>query len=171
MNQPPTPPTVIEISTPAKNDVYAKGERIDTTGLVLAAHFPSGVKDVSKGFSISPKTAEKVDDNFNITVTYRGKKIDYTVKVKQAKLLNMQLKSNPTKTRYIANEAPNWAGMKVTFIWTDRKETVTLTDNDNKGLKFDFDMKTVGFKTVTASFTDSNYSQDFNVRFDIYVGS
>jgi len=181
INQPPPRPTAIEIRTNPTRVDYARGERIDTTGMVIWAIFPDGTTNsFTRGFRLDTKTATNggVFDNptpatQTVKVTFRGRTDTFTINVSQAKVRSMHRVSVPTKWEYTVGSPLDWTGFRARLVWTDtaRNEVIqhnhpglTFTMMNAEGVPVPVNTSTPGRIWVTA-----RYAGFDNVVFDITV--
>jgi len=128
------------ISIPSLQGVrteYAKGEAISTAGLTLLAVYDDNtIKSITRGFTISPKTATTVGD-LEITVTFRGKKDKFIVKVGPAIPVSMTINNPSAKTEFSLSEinSPetlNLSGLQVRIRLTDNNTQTLHWTNDRE---------------------------------------
>ena len=140
---------------------YIEGQELDVTGGKLTITYLDGTtteialtKDMVSGFNAN-RIGEQV-----LTITYGGKKITYTVVVRQKQTTRIEVQSMPTKTVYIQNyETLDLAGAKVKVTYDNgTTETLNVTEDMVTG----FDNSKVGVNTITISYQGK--SCDVNLR-------
>ena len=121
----------IEIKTPPTKTKYIEGEKFDPAGMVVTLIDENGKKvDVSAEkfaeYGITVPTENLTKDQTKVEVKVKNKKAEQPITVKEKefdkeKIANIEIKTPPTKTKYIEGEKFDPAGM-----------VVTLTDENGK---------------------------------------
>jgi DNA-binding protein YbaB len=152
----------IAVTTPPTKTVYAKGEALDISGLVVTGTYndsttkPETVTlDNITGYNALP---DATPSNQTLTVTINGKTATFNVTVNAATLVSIAVTAQPTKTVYAKGEALDISGLVVTGTYTDattRPETVTLSDITG------YNADTQGAQTLTV--TINGKTATFNV--------
>jgi hypothetical protein len=147
LNQPPERPTSIFISNfpqtaPVEREAYARGERINTDGLVIRAVFPNRIETITSGLSFSTLTATNggLFDNpaiidQQITVSFRGVTAPepFTIRVGPSELREMRVLS--FRRNYRLNDKFDSANFRAELVWTDHHRNTTIT-HQTGGLEF-----------------------------------
>jgi len=171
VNLPSPPPDAISITTQPTRTTYARGERINTSGLVLSALFPdeSTRTNITSGFTITPEIASNGPLGSlgtvqqEVTVTWRGKSTTFEITVGPATLERIEIVRFPTKRRYAINETPNWVGLQIRQVWTDRTDVINYP---HAGLSVTLppnSMSTTGTRTVTVTYQERTTTFTINV--------
>ena len=121
----------IEIKTPPTKTEYTEGEKFDPAGMVVTLTDESGKKvDVPAEkfaeYGITVPTENLTKDQTKVEVKVKDKKVEQPITVKEKefgkeKIAKVEIKTPPTKTKYIEGEKFDPAGM-----------VVTLTDENGK---------------------------------------
>ena len=138
---------------------YARGESLNLTNLLVRGVFSDGSE---RTFSITEKNIFGYDcmkvgtQELTVSVSHEGKTASaaWTVKVTEAVIVELIIKSLPTKTEYTESEKRDYAGLEVVVKNSDGTETAV----DKKELVFTEEDSAEGEKTVFVhyrGFTDS----------------
>ena len=121
----------IEIKTPPTKTKYTEGEKFDPAGMVVTLTDENGKKvDVPAEkfaeYGITVPTENLTKDQTKVEVKVKNKKAEQPITVKEKefdkeKIAKVEIKTPPTKTKYIEGEKFDPAGM-----------VVTLTDENGK---------------------------------------
>ena len=138
---------------------YARGEPLDITNLLVRGVFSDGSEKTIaiKEENISGYDSMKVGtQELTVSVERDGKTASavWTVKVTEAVIVELIIKSLPTKTEYTESEKRDYAGLEVVVKNSDGTETAV----DKKELVFTEEDSAEGGKTVFVhyrGFTDS----------------
>ena len=97
-------------SMPAKT-VYEIGETLQTNGLTIKVQYTNGqTETISSGFTCSPTTFTSAGTK-TITVTYQGKSAAFAVRINEAVIQSIAVKSKPSKTSYSVGSTLNTTGL------------------------------------------------------------
>lgn len=113
--------TDIEISHKPTKTRYKEGEAFDPTGMVVSFVYENGEKSECTDYSIGNMSGV---GNVNITITWG----DYSknVQVSVVKISDIEITSQPYKTKYNEGEEFNPSGLRVTAVYSDGiKENIT----------------------------------------------
>ena len=140
-----------------------KGEALDTTGISVNVSFTDGTID---SLGASDLTLGSIDENTageqKLTVTYRDKTIEYTVKVCEI----VKLRIDGVDSVVPAGEVIDISNMQVFGVYNDSAETeIQLTDGTITTNVNDIDINTTDDKTLVVSYTGA-YGE-FTVNFKI----
>lgn len=135
----------IEVVSPPDNTFFYPGDSIDTTGLVVNAHY-AGIEDAVTitDYEISGYNPSTIGEQA-VTVTYRGKTADFNVEV--AGVDGISITSFPSSTNLYTGSKLNTAGLVVTATYSDGNSR-TVTDYEISG----YDSYKTGTQTVTISY-------------------
>lgn len=138
-------------SNPSKTE-YLEGEKLNTNGLVVNAHYDDGsTSNVTgscsfSGYSSTPGVK-------TITVSYGGKQTAFTVSVKSKSPTSLTIKTLPSKTSYEIGEAIDTSGL-TTQVSFDNGTNSTVNDID---IFYDDNItNTAGVKTITVNYYYNN---------------
>lgn len=142
---------------------YARGEKLDITNLLVRGVFSDG----------SEKTITITDENIcgydcmkvgtqelTVSVERDGKTASaaWTVKVTEAVIIELVIKSPPTKTEYTEREKRDYTGLEVVVKNSDGTETAV----DKKELLFTEEDSAEGEKTVFVHYR--GFSDSFKIK-------
>jgi len=135
------------ISAPVKTSYYL-GEELDTTGLVLTATYDDNTtQTITDGYVISGYDSS-VTGPQEITVTYGGRTVTFTVTVIEKTLTGIEVKA-PVKTEYIEGQPIELDGMKVTAVYNNgTREELNAADYNVTG----YNSTVIGEQTITVSY-------------------
>lgn len=146
----------------AKNS-YARGETLDFSNLLVRGVFSDG----------SEKTITITDENIcgydcmqvgtqelTVSVTHKDKTVSaaWTVKVTEAVIIELVIKSPPTKTEYTEREKRDYTGLEVVVKNSDGTETAV----DKKELLFTEEDGDNGEKTIFVHYR--GFSDSFKIK-------
>ncbi len=155
----PTLTSVSIYATPVKI-VYDIGESLDTTGLELKLNYSNGRTGyVTSGFTTSGFDSSTPGDK-TVTVTYNGKTASFTVTINQPKVIDVEIKSVPTKTTYYKGDSLNTDGLKLKLIYNDGTNVVVESGFTVSG----FSSASAGTKTITVSYNGMSDSFSVTVK-------
>lgn len=169
----------ITIDTKPTKTSYKAGETLDTTGIVVTAHFSdASTKDVSSAVTFTPAAGTKLtEDNTKVTVDYTWHSDDLSTDMSasasfditvQRVLSSIAVTTNPTKTSYYKGDAINYSGMVVTASYTSgNTENVTsaCTASPSSGTT----LNTIGTQTVTISYTENSVTKTTTTTVSVSV--
>lgn len=130
----------IEIATPPTKTSYFEGENFDKTGMVVKANYdsstnPSVILD-SSSYNIVNGTNLKANQT-SVTITYKDKSVDQPITVEKNEVVNLKIKTPPTKTQYKEGQHFDKTGMVIEAVYKDGK-TEEISDyiiEDGNNLK------------------------------------
>lgn len=144
----------ITITTPPKKTSYFEGENFDKTGMVVTANYnskknPSTVLD-SSSYSISNGTNLKSGQT-SVTITYKDKSVNQTISVEKNSIVELNIKTPPTKTEYKEGQNFDKAGMVIEATRKNgKKEIITnYTIENGNNLKANQTSLTISYEGVT----------------------
>ena len=142
---------------------YARGEPLDITNLLVRGVFSDGSEKTIaiKEENISGYDCMKVGtQELTVSVERDGKTASaaWTVKVTEAVIVELIIKSLPTKTEYTESEKRDYAGLEVVVKNSDGTETAV----DKKELVFTEEDSAEGEKTVFVHYR--GYSDSFKIK-------
>ena len=142
---------------------YARGEPLDITNLLVRGVFSDGSEKTIaiKEENISGYDCMKVGtQELTVSVERDGKTASaaWTVKVTEAVIVELIIKSLPTKTEYTESEKRDYAGLEVVVKNSDGTETAV----DKKELLFTEEDSAEGEKTVFVHYR--GYSDSFKIK-------
>ena len=158
---PEEPPVVTEkqlvsikvTKKPAKLD-YIVGETMDFTGMEVTAYYSDMSSQVVTDYTVS----FDLEHTNYVTVGWHGKKVGFTVNIRQDSIVRIEVTQKPAKLTYDPGEAFDPDGMNVMAVFASG-EKVSVSE-----WKTDFDevSKTSGInKTVTVTYLE--FKTTFNV--------
>lgn len=147
----------IGVTTKPTKVQYTVGERFDSTGLKITAYYSDSTKKtVTSACTLSGFDSSKATSKNVITVTYKEGSNTFTTsfyveikKPEEKTLTGISVTHLPNKTRYIAGEAFDRAGLVVTATYSDASTQDVTACIRTSG----FDCTSCGTKTMTASYT------------------
>lgn len=142
---------------------YARGETLDFSNLLVRGVFSDGSEKTIaiKEENISGYDSMKVGtQELTVSVERDGKTASaaWTVKVTEAVIIELVIKSPPTKTEYTEREKRDYTGLEVAVRNSDDTETVI----DKKELLFTEEDSAEGEKTVFVHYR--GYSDSFKIK-------
>lgn len=152
--------TRIEVHSPPEKTVYIVGESLALDGLDVWAYFDNGESEPISSYRITgyDRTQTGVQ---TLTVTYEGKTASFTVTVQAKSVSSIAMKSNPSKTTYLAGEALNLAGAKITVRYNNNtSEDIAVTSSMVSGYNAD----KVGSQTITVTYAGKSTSFKVTVQ-------
>lgn len=124
---------------------YAQNQEPDKTGLKILASFNDGNREEVTDYTLSGFNTRTLGTK-TVTVTYQGKTAEFTIKVTQAEVTNLEVTSEPDKTSYLIGEPLDLAGLVVTANYNNGLSE-EITDYQIEG----FD-GTLGLNMLTISY-------------------
>ena len=142
---------------------YARGETLDITNLLVRGVFSDGSEKTIaiKEENISGYDSMKVGtQELTVSVERDGKTASavWTVKVTEAVIIELIIKSPPTKTEYTEREKRDYTGLEVAVRNSDDTETVI----DKKELLFTEEDGDNGEKTIFVHYR--GFSDSFKIK-------
>ena len=153
--------TGLTIGTLPTKTQYFTGDAIDPAGLTLIATYDNGTeKTITEGFTIAPNQLLSAGTQ-EVTVSYEGLDVRFTVQVEDAVLESISLKTLPNKTVYFQNDILDTTGLTLTATYNDGSvKTITsgftctptkLSTAGTQKITIQYGGKTTSFNvTVTA---------------------
>ena len=128
---------------------YARGETLDFSNLLVRGVFSDGSE---KTITITDENVSGYDcmqvgtQELTVSVTHKGKTVSaaWNVKVTEAVIIELVIKSPPTKTEYTEREKRDYTGLEVVVLKSDGTETAI----DKKELLFTEEDGDDGEKTI-----------------------
>ena len=157
--------TKIEVQKKPDKLLYAVGETLDPTGLVLTETLSNGTvtstQTVTSGYTWSPKTLTTNGADIPITVTCGGQTTTFSVTVVQSLTVNkIDIRSYPTKRSYIVGESFNPAGLTLNAYYTDNVTVKPVTSGFTCSPTT---LDTAGTQAVTVTYEGITTSFDVSV--------
>ena len=154
--------TDIEISHKPTKTRYKEGEAFDPTGMVVNFVYENGEKSECTDYSIGNMSGV---GNVNITITWG----DYSknIQVSVVKISDIEITSQPYKTKYNEGEEFNPSGLNVNAVYSDGiKEKITNytlgklegTGNVKVSVSFSSFVKYIDVFVVKSEDIDKNYT-------------
>lgn len=118
----------IEIATPPTKTSYFEGEDFDKTGMVIKANYNNSTSTIldSSSYSITNGTNLKAGQT-SVTITYEDKSVNQTISVEKNSVVELKIKTPPTKTSYFEGENFDKSGMVIEATYKDGT-TKTISD-------------------------------------------
>lgn len=137
--------------TPPDKTVYWENEKLDTSGMVVTAHYNDGTSLQIANYSVSG--FDNTAGTKTITVSYNGFFDTFEVTVNSIELVEISVVSPPTKTTYYRGESLDTSGMRIYAIYNngDRR---TVYPNSISG----YEPNVLGPQTVTVTYQDMTAS-------------
>lgn len=125
----------ISLDTENVKTSYYAGDKFDTEGLAVTAHYADGKTQLVRNYTVSPKILTA--DTDKVTVTYKGSSQEIPVSVVNPKISGLKITAPPSKLNYTAGEAFNPSGMIVYAVYENgaEKETSDYTYSPNRELE------------------------------------
>lgn len=126
----------IEITTPPTKTSYFEGQNFDKTGMVVKANYNNGTSTTldSASYGISNGTDLKVGQT-SVTITYEDKSVNQTITVEKNSIVELKIKTPPTKVDYKEGEQFDKTGMVIEATYKDGTtktvDNYTISDGDN----------------------------------------
>lgn len=152
----------IEIITPPTKTTYYEGENFDKTGMVIQANYNSKTNSSvildNSSYNITNGTNLK-EGQTSVTITYQDKSVNQTIKVEKNSLVEIKIKTPPTKISYYEREDFSKTGMIVEAIYKDgtTKTIKDYTIEDGSNLK-------VGQTSITIKYGSKSVKQTIRVE-------
>lgn len=125
--------------------IYLEGQKLDLTGMVLVAVMNNETeKQVSAGYTVTGYSDEP--GTHTVTIEYMGKTVTFDVTVEPRSVVELVLKSAPSKTEYVAGQPFDPTGMIIVATY-DNGDVEVVEDYELSG----FD-DVPGLKTVIAAY-------------------
>lgn len=150
----------IEITTQPAKTSYFEGENFDKTGMVVRANYNSKTKPYEilkdSNYTIKNGTNLKAGQT-SVTIEYEDQSVTQAIKVEKNSVVELKIKTPPTKTEYKEGHDFDNTGMVVEATYKDgtTKIVTDYTINNGKNLKADQTEITIscGEKTVSQKIT------------------
>lgn len=107
----------IEITRQPDKVEYIEGQKLDTTGLVVTAHYDNGTSEPVTGYSTAGYTGETGMQT--IVVTYQGKTASFSVRVIARIVTGLEIQHLPHKTDYLEGDELETDGLVVVLTYND----------------------------------------------------
>lgn len=107
----------IEITRQPDKVEYIEGQKLDTTGLVVTAHYDNGTSEPVTGYSTAGYTGETGMQT--IVVTYQGKAASFSVRVIARIVTGLEIQHLPHKTDYLEGDELETDGLVVVLTYND----------------------------------------------------
>ena len=158
--------TGLTISTLPTKTQYFTGDAIDPAGLTLIATYDNGTeKTITEGFTIAPNQLLSAGTQ-EVTVSYEGLDVRFTVQVEDAVLESISLKTLPNKTVYFQNEILDTTGLSLLAAYSNGS-TAIITG----GFTYDTQLlPNIGTQTVTVQYGGKATSFDVTVSEVVMTG-
>ena len=153
------------IQNPIKNK-YIKGtETLDLTGGKLKIIYnDKSTEEIdinNPNVKVTGFDNTKIGKN-TITITYNNKTTKFTVEIIDGEKTVIRVSQPPTKLKYILNqETLNLIGGTIEIIYKDRKEIISLTDENIK--VENFNNTSVGKNTITITYKNYKTTMDVEI--------
>lgn len=108
----------IKITSQPTKVEYVEGQNFDKTGMVVTAYYNNGKSKEITDYSIENGTNLKVGQT-EVTIVYEDSKISQKISVEKNGVKTLRIKSEPTKTEYMAGEDFDSTGMIVEAEYKD----------------------------------------------------
>lgn len=150
----------IEIIAPPTKTSYFEGENFDKTGMVVKANYnsrtnPSVVLD-SSSYSITNGTNLKAGQT-SVTITYEDKSVNQTISVEKNSVVELRIKTPPTKISYVEGQSFDKTGMVIEATYKDgtTKPISDYTIENGNNLKANQTQVNISYgeKTIAQSIT------------------
>ncbi len=146
--------TSIEIDTPPSKTQYFEGDNFDKAGMIIKANYnsktnPSVILD-DESYTITNGNDLKESHPF-VTISYTDngvtKSLDYEITVQKNSVINIEMKSPPTKTEYKEGQQFDTTGMVIeaTFKNGTTKTITDYTVENGNNLKVNQDPVTISY--------------------------
>ena len=159
----------ISIKTPPIKLQYAVGDKLDTTGLVLAATFSDGsTQDITSGFTCNPTTL-KAEGIQQIIVSYSGKAASFDVTVgdvQNDKTTSINVKALPSKAEYKVGDLLDVTGLQLQLVSAAGSRVVDALNNPAISCN-PTKLTAAGEQVVTVTYTENG--QSFQSQFTVKV--
>lgn len=128
---------------------YIQGEAFSSAGMAITAYYDNGAtENVTDKVRITGYSGSTVGEQ-TITVAYEGKTAVFKVTVSAKSVASIAMKSNPSKTTYLAGEALDLTGAKITVRYNNNTaEDIAVTAAMVSG----YNANQVGSQTVTVRY-------------------
>jgi len=157
---------IVISSLPNKTE-YSSGELLNTTGLIVTAHYTNGKQSVVSGWYVNKTAPLDVEDNL-IVVTYSEgdlgtKTAKFEISVKARTLQSISVTSMPRKTEYVEGEYFSTDWLKITALY----EGGSYQDVDDYSLSVYNRTLNLEDSTVRVEYTENGTT--VSTTFDITV--
>lgn len=141
----------IEIVTPPTKTSYFEGENFDKTGMVVKANYNSRENSSvildSSSYSITNGTNLKAGQT-SVTIIYEDKSIEQTISVQKNSVVELKIKTPPTKTEYKEGQNFDKTGMIIEATFKDgtTREISDYTIENGNNLKANQTQITISYE-------------------------
>jgi hypothetical protein len=152
-----SPLSSINVTTEPTKKVYAKGESLNLSGLVVTAKYSDNSTKAVTGYTTSPASGDTLSTigTQKVTVTYKDgsgtRTTSFSVTV-NAPLSSISITTQPAKVEYAIGDTLNLNGMVVTAKYSNNASSAVtqFTSSPAVGTAFE----SVGTETVTISYKE-----------------
>ena len=145
--------TGIELNVGSVKRLYTYGDSLDLTGLIVTANYSDKTSKVVTEYTTDPSNGSVLNEsgNKNVTVSYEGKSLSFSVFVELA-LENIRLNTESVKKTYSQGEALDLTGLVVDAGYNDGSyvPVSNYTTNPSNGTV----LNEIGDKEVTVTYKD-----------------
>jgi hypothetical protein len=146
----------IEISSLPHKLKYKKGEKFDSSGLIVNATYDDGRVEETTSYTLSNPDMSTAGVK-TVNVAYETQSTTFDIVV--IEIIKIEITALPTKVEYSKGDTLDTSGMLISTVWTDgSKEVLT-----NGYTVSDLDSSEAGEKTITVTY------QSFTAMFTVEV--
>lgn len=149
----------ISIKSEPTKTTYVEGNSIDVTGGEITVHYDNGTSedkeitaDMCSGYNMNSVSTQAV------TVNYNGKTTSFNITVDAKVVSSIEMKANPTKIIYLANQDLDVNGGKIKVNY-DNGTSVEM--NITTSMVSDYDKTNIAEQTITVTYDSKTTT--FNV--------
>lgn len=146
----------IEISSLPHKLKYKKGEKFDSSGLIVNATYDDGRVEETTSYTLSNPDMSTAGVK-TVNVSYETQSTTFDIVV--IEIIKIEITALPTKVEYSKGDTLDTSGMLISTVWTDGSKEV-LTDGYTVS---DLDSSEAGEKTITVTY------QSFTAMFTVEV--
>lgn len=146
----------IEISSLPHKLKYKKGEKFDSSGLIVNATYDDGRVEETTSYTLSNPDMSTAGVK-TVNVAYETQSTTFDIVV--IEIIKIEITALPTKVEYSKGDTLDTSGMLISTVWTDGSKEV-LTDGYTVS---DLDSSEAGEKTITVTY------QSFTAMFTVEV--
>lgn len=148
----------IKVTQAPSKTTYVEGQNFDKTGMIVTANYNNGKSNTITDYNITNGTNLKIGQT-SVTITYEDVSTTQAITVSKNVVTSLRIKTAPTKTKYLAGDDFEKAGMVVEAVYTDGTAKTVTDYTITNGV----DLKN-GQTTITVSYGGKTITQAITVE-------
>ncbi len=156
----------ISIKENANSVNYYKGDKFDSTGLVISLNYNNGkIENISKGFTTSISNGTILNDvgSIDVLVSYKGFTTSYNILVEDIVVDNVIIKQLPDKINYVKGDKFDSTGLVLTVI-NNNLSKLDVSTALNLSISDGTILNDVGTKKVSVDYEGHILTFDINIK-------